>query len=178
MKTVYVRQGRFSLEFKTELNSSSWRLLPQDIKDAQSIKRFFEQGKDQRIQGRFDTPSLVFFDNDNRPTVYYHVTRDKRLIANFDPGKQVMLDPDHFRPTGDQIEYLRSRSDEVTIEEGGKMETLAEERDYLLSKAPPETLKGFNEFIKEGMTPESIKDFCSSHARTYHNAGSTVSFDE
>jgi hypothetical protein len=135
------------------------------------------EGRDQPTRGRFDPPVIAFVNEEGQPCTYYQVTKDKRIHTNFDPSKSLYPDPDYFRTTLQQIDFLRAGMDAETISQGQDLETAKEERDYLLKKARPETVKGFQSFITEGMNPENIENFCSTHAREKYNTGSVVIFE-
>lgn len=177
MKTVYIKRDQFGFAYKTEANSIGWKYMPGSIKDAAAIQKYFEEGRDQPTAGKHDPPQLSFVDEANRPTVYYSV-KGKKITANFDSGKILNIDPDHFLNPRDQIDFLKTRTDEKIVEEGDAMETDREERDHLLRKAIPETVKSFETLIHEHMTPDAIESYCRGHAEKHYNSGSVVSFEE
>jgi len=165
MRQIQIRRISSWLEYRTEPNNVYWKVLPTDIRTLAEIKQYFTEGRDRHALGRYDEPRLEFVDEAGKPCTYYTLTKEGKLYADFDPGRTLALDPGYFRTTLEQVDFFRERSDPDTIERAYGMETLEEERDYLLKTARPEAVKEYQGYISQAVSPETVTTFATSHAK-------------
>ena len=166
MRTLYIAKKKNGFAYRDASMNGSWIDLPAEIKDAEGIKRFFTEGRDQPIRRQYNPPELLFTDHAGKPQKYYNVKFEAdgtaTAVTDFDASKKLYMTPHSLWPEADRLAYLRN----VSIHIPAELTKLNEVISYVKENEPSLTLEDYI-FEANDRSRQAAERLCREHSQTY-----------
>ena len=169
---VFVKKEKFGFTYKIEGNQG-FRYFTGDINTRVQMIEYFEQGRHSSTKGKYNTPDIVFCNQQGTPAVHYKIVEGKTFvgqkyaIVDHDEQKKFLFESNEVVSNEDNLEFLRGHSTRQQDQEADKLETDLERIKYYLKNVAEETKVDYKQFLDEKMTADVLKDLCIKNAATY-----------